>query len=144
LMSTLDALGMCVFGSHYILYKAIMLEDLPPLIEAATGLKFSIEELEQCAERERIIQRSFNHLLGLDRKDDYPPQHTFEHPLELNVQGQEFKQLLEKEKYDEVLTEFYKLVGYDEKTGIPTRETLKKLGLGKIAGDLANRGILPE
>jgi aldehyde:ferredoxin oxidoreductase len=142
LMSTLDAIGLCAFPSHFISYKSIMLEDLPPLIEAATGLPFTIEELEQCAERERIIQRSFNHLLGLDRKDDYPPQHTFEHPLEFTVQGQEVKQVLEKEKYDEALTEFYKLVGYDEKTGIPTRGTLEKLGLENVARDLEKKGVL--
>jgi aldehyde:ferredoxin oxidoreductase len=142
LMSTLDALGMCVFGSHFMLYKAIMLEDLPPLIEAATGLAFTIDELGQCAQRTRIIQRAFNHLLGLDRKDDYPPQHTFEHPLEINVGGQESKQLLEKEKYGELLTEFYRLSGYDEKTGIPTRKTLEALGLENVAGDLEKKGVL--
>ena len=144
LMSTLDALGMCVFSSHYMLLHSIMLEDLPPLIEAATGISFTIEELEQCAERVRIIQRSFNHMLGLDRKDDYPPQHTFESPMKLNLQGQEIPLLLEKQKYDEVLTEFYRLAGYDEKTGMPTRATLKKLGLNNVARDLKKRGILPN
>ena len=144
LMNTLDAVGMCAFPSHYILYKSIMLEDLPALIESATGLAFTTEDLGECAERTRVIQRAFNHRLGLDRKDDYPPQHTFEHPLEFTVQEQEYKQVLEKDKYDEVLTEFYKLAGYDEKTGIPFRETLEKLGLENIAADLANKGVLPK
>ncbi|HEY86465.1 MAG TPA: aldehyde:ferredoxin oxidoreductase, partial [Dehalococcoidia bacterium] len=39
---------------------------------------------------------------------------------------------------------FYRISGYDEKTGIPTRETLERLGLGKIARDLEKRGILPK
>jgi len=144
LMSTLDALGMCVFGSHFMLYHAMMLEDLPPLIEAATGITFTVEELEQCAERERIIQRSFNHLLGLNRKDDYPPQHTFEHPLKASFHGQDMNLLLDKQRYEETLTEFYKLSGYDEKTGIPTRETLKRLGLEDLAKDLTKRGVLTK
>jgi aldehyde:ferredoxin oxidoreductase len=82
--------------------------------------------------------------LGLDRKDDYPPQHAFEHPLKMNFQGQEMKFVLEKQKYDEILTGFYKLCGYDEKTGIPTRETLERLDLKHVAKDLEERGMLPK
>jgi aldehyde:ferredoxin oxidoreductase len=143
-MAAYDALGMCVFNSHYMLFRSIMLEDLPPLIEAATGIAFTQEELEQCADRTRIIQRSFSHMLGLDRKDDYPPEHTFESPIKVLVEGKNMERVLKKEHYDEALSEFYRISGYDEKTGIPTRETLEKLGLGKIARDLENRGILPK
>ena len=144
LMATYDALGMCVFNSHYMLFRSIILEDLPPLIEAATGIAFTKEELEQCADRARIIQRSFSHMLGLNRKDDYPPEHTFEYPVKVLVEGKNMERVLKKEQYDEALSEFYRISGYDEKTGIPTRETLERLGLEKIAGDLENRGILPE
>lgn len=144
LMSTLDALGICAFSSHYMLFRSILLEDLPPLIEAATGLTYTIKELEQSADRERVIQRSFNHLLGLDRKDDYPPQHTFEYPLKVEFQGKKIELMLSKEKFDEVLEKFYKLSGYDEKTGIPTKETLKSLGLEKVARDLEKRGMLEK
>ena len=144
LMATYDALGLCVFNSHYILPRSIMLEDLPPLVEAATGIAFTQEELEQCADRARIIQRSFNHMLGLDRRDDAPPEHTFKHPLKVEIKGQKMERALDREYFDEALTEFYRISGYDEKTGIPTRETLERLGLGKIARDLEKRGILPK
>ena len=144
LMATYDALGMCVFNSHYMLFHSIMLEDLPPLIEAATGIAFTQEELEQCADRGRIIQRCFSHMLGLDRKDDYPPEHTFKTPIKALVEGETIERALKKEDYDEALSEFYRISGYDEKTGIPTRETLERLGLEKIASDLENRGLLPE
>jgi aldehyde:ferredoxin oxidoreductase len=143
LMSSIDGIGMCAFNSHFMLLHSVMLDDLPPLIEAATGVPFTVEDLEQCADRNRIIQRSFNHSLGLDRKDDYPPEHTFEHPLTANLGGQEIKMVLDKQKYGEVLTEFYKLSGYDEKTGIPTRETLERLDLEFVAKDLEKRRILP-
>jgi aldehyde:ferredoxin oxidoreductase len=81
-------------------------------------------------------------LLGLDRKDDYPPQHTFEYPLKVEFQGKKMELMLSKEKFDEVLEKFYKLSGYDEKTGIPTRATLKSLGLVKVARDLEKQGML--
>ncbi|MFC2019496.1 aldehyde ferredoxin oxidoreductase family protein [Chloroflexota bacterium] len=144
LMSTYDALGMCVFNSHYMLFRSIMLEDLPPLIEAATGITFTQRELAQCADRARIIQRSFNHLLGLNRKDDIPAQHTFEYPVTITSQGKKMEFVLNKEHYDKALSEFYRISGYDEKTGIPTEETLKRLGLEKIARDLEHKGMLPK
>ncbi len=40
-------------------------------------------------------------------------------------------------------TEFYKLEGWDTKTGWPTRTTLEKLGLGYVADELAAKGKLP-
>lgn len=38
---------------------------------------------------------------------------------------------------------FYKELGWDKATGMPTRATLKRLGLGYVAEDLAGRGLLP-
>jgi hypothetical protein len=35
-------------------------------------------------------------------------------------------------------------MGWDVKTGIPTRETLTSLKLGKVASDLEKRGKLPK
>ena len=136
LMSAMDNLGLCVFSSHYMLFHAVVLEDLPPLIEAATGIAFTLEELEQCGDRARIIQRSFNHRLGLERKDDCPPAHTFDRPMKVTIGGQTMNLALEKEKYEEVLTEYYRISGYDKNTGIPTRETLERLRLKGIARDL--------
>ena len=39
---------------------------------------------------------------------------------------------------------FYEAMGWDVKTGIPTRATLEKFELGDMADDLAKRGILPR
>ena len=36
---------------------------------------------------------------------------------------------LDRAKYMEMLKDFYRLRGWDETTGIPKKETLKKLGL---------------
>jgi aldehyde:ferredoxin oxidoreductase len=39
-------------------------------------------------------------------------------------------------------SKFYTLRGWDPETGIPTEETLIELGLGDVAEDLSDRGIL--
>jgi len=136
LMSVLDALGMCAFPSHYMLFESIMLEDLPPLIEAVTGVSFTTEELAECADRARVIQRSYNHRLGMARKEDTPAAHTFEQPLRMTVQEKTVEVKLDRERYDGLLDEFYRISGYDQRSGIPTGKTFERLGLGSIAKDL--------
>lgn len=39
-------------------------------------------------------------------------------------------------QWDAMLDNYYKLMGWDRKTGKPTQETLKKLGLDYIVKDL--------
>jgi len=50
---------------------------------------------------------------------------------------------LERDKFDKMKDEHYILRDWDVKTGIPTKETLKKFGLDDVAEDLKKRGILP-
>ncbi|MBN2105881.1 MAG: hypothetical protein JW832_00535, partial [Deltaproteobacteria bacterium] len=144
LMSAVDSLGMCAFGSHYMLFHAIMLEDLPELMEAATGISFTMQDLEDCGDRARIIQRSFNHLLGLACKDDWPPDHAFDTPLEFEVGGRAIGLRLDRGIYEKTLREFYRLCGYNEETGIPTRQTLERLGLENVAADLEKKELLAK
>ena len=40
------------------------------------------------------------------------------------------------DQWERMVDVWYETVGYDRKTGKPTRETLKKLGLDGIAKDL--------
>ena len=47
------------------------------------------------------------------------------------------------QEMDVMLNEYYGLHGWDEATGWPTRETLKKLDLEDIAAELSRLGKLP-
>lgn len=42
---------------------------------------------------------------------------------------------------DKALTMMYQEMGWDEKTGAPTRATLEKFGLGDVADDLASKNL---
>jgi aldehyde:ferredoxin oxidoreductase len=116
-----------------------MLEDLPPLVEAATGLAFTVEELGQCAQRTRIIQRAFNHLLGLDRKDDYPPRRYMEEPIK---SGPCAGDKCDKKVWDVMLDRFYELNGWDRETGLQDEKCLTDLGLEDVAVKLKKAGKL--
>ncbi|MBM4128981.1 MAG: aldehyde ferredoxin oxidoreductase family protein [Nitrospira sp.] len=143
-MAILDALELCAFPSHWVLYGSYKLKDLPPLIESATGLKFTEKQLRETAERIRAVQRAYNNRLGLRKEDDIPPKFVFERPLKGFIFEKEIDLKMDRTQFEGALTQFYKLFGYDIETGIPTRETLNKLGLEDVAKDLTKRGVLPK
>jgi aldehyde:ferredoxin oxidoreductase len=49
---------------------------------------------------------------------------------------------LDRDKFDEFKTRFYRLQGWDTATGYPTRATLESLGLGYVADELEKNGKL--
>jgi aldehyde:ferredoxin oxidoreductase len=49
---------------------------------------------------------------------------------------------LDRDDYEKSLTLFYKEMGWDETTGIPTRAQLEKLQLADVADELDSLGIL--
>ena len=50
---------------------------------------------------------------------------------------------MDREDMEIAKTMFYEEMGWDVETGIPTRATLERLGLGYMADDLEERGLLP-
>ena len=63
---------------------------------------------------------------------DVPPARWFKEPL---TKGFLKGKKLDAQKYDAMLRVYYKKRGWDER-GIPTKSTLKKLGLSKVADQL--------
>jgi aldehyde:ferredoxin oxidoreductase len=67
------------------------------------------------------------------RQDDYPPRVWFD-PANADQDGPIAGKVLELDKYDGLLQHYYDQRGYDNR-GIPTRETLNKLGLSQEAAE---------
>jgi len=76
---------------------------------------------------------------------DFPPEHLFTEPQTTRRKGWGMKvpgpggkvvdgrgSMLDKEKFTEMLKEYYRLRGWDEGTGLPLPETLENLGLKEI------------
>lgn len=140
-LAVFNCLELCVFPTMYILFYAMTLDDLPPLLSTVTDTDFTVDELNQVGDRVRAVQRAFNARLGIIKKDDYPPEFTFKEPVKLGpLPVSEFT--LDRGAYGEILSKYYELCGYDVETGIPTKKTLEKLDLGDIAKDLRVRGLL--
>lgn len=113
---------------------------LVELYNSATGVNLSIEDLYRAAWRTLLIERAENVRYGLRRKDDTFPERFLKEPLPTEA-GKFHPPYTD---LDERLNIYYRERGLDEKTGIPRRETLSKLGLDYVAEDLENRGIYRE
>jgi len=124
-----DALGICAGLGSFPLKPPYHIHNYPQLISAATGIDMDEEGLKQVYRRNRNLIRAVNVRRGLRREDEKPPQdHWKKRFPELEAQ---------------LLDAYYKFKGWNNQ-GIPTQETLHKLGLDYIAEDLRNRSILTE
>jgi len=113
----------------------LSLDYYPKLLEAITGVKYTWDDLYKAADRVYALIRAywvreFGEKWG--RHMDYPPRRWF---IEGLKSGPYKGQHLDKEKYDALLSEYYRLRGWDER-GIPKKETLKELGLEEVIPEL--------
>lgn len=140
--AVLDCLGICFFSA---LVQDCLEEHLFPgskggsrmsvyaeLVTLATGWPVSGEELTEIAGRILTVEKSVNVLAGITRKDEMPPERFFE-PI---PGGRSKGMVLDREKTSAMLRRHSELHGWDPQSGVPTAETLRRLGLEEIAAKL--------
>jgi len=114
------------------------LEWYPRFLKAATGMEMTMDNLLTIADRTFNLIRAFwirEYGENWSREMDVPPARWFEEPL---TQGPLKGAKLDRTKYDVMLQRYYKKRGWDER-GIPTKATLKRLGLEDVAKQLKKR-----
>lgn len=128
-----DATGLCGFVSSFrgqfggdVAYN---IHNIPELISLSTGIDMDKDKLWEVFQRNRTLVRAVNARRGLRRKDERPPEDHWA------VRDEEMEQRL--------LDDYYAFKGFNRE-GIPTKETLDRLGLGYVAKDLVKRGILRD
>jgi len=101
-------------------------------ISAATGWDYSQEELLETGERVMQLERAFNSRHGLTPEDDWDvSKRLIEAPADGRAAGISIEPYLKG-----MVMEYYRLMGWDQKTGKPWRATLKKIGLDDVINDL--------
>lgn len=106
------------------------LEWYAKILSSIVGKNYTLDDIFLAADRVYTLIRSYwvREFKGnWDRKMDYPPKRWFQD----GVDGQH----LDPEQYDQLLSEYYKIRGWDER-GVPTIETLKRLNLDFVVGEL--------
>ncbi len=121
----IDAAGLCIFFSiRNLASKDLGVAPVGILkyLNKATGVNYTLEELQKAGERIITAERLFLNKAGFDRKDDSLPTRLTEKPM---PEGPSKGMVCH---IDEMLDEYYQARGWTP-NGIPTPELLKELGL---------------
>jgi aldehyde:ferredoxin oxidoreductase len=126
----MDALGICfipvvstdIFGDPHMLF-----EEMGEIYQAATGRK--PEKLFESAERAYQVEKCFNALLGITRKDDIRQGTRRGEDDPIHHPG--------------MLDEYYLYRGCSH-DGLPTRKRLQEIGLSDVIEDLNRSGKIGE
>jgi aldehyde:ferredoxin oxidoreductase len=117
-----DTLGICKFPTNA--WRPYTPTRVAQAVALVTGWDINLEELLTTGERIFNLCRMFNVREGISRVDDALPARLGE-PL---PDGASAGETVSAEDLEELLNEYYELRGWD-KNGIPTPETLARLGL---------------
>ncbi|MBI4610072.1 MAG: aldehyde ferredoxin oxidoreductase family protein [Candidatus Rokubacteria bacterium] len=119
-----DSLVVCRFTSERG-FGLFLGEPYARMVSAITGWRTDVEELERIGERIVNLERCFNVREGVRRKDDVLPWRVMHEPI---PEGASAGMHCPPDELDRMLDEYYRLRGWDA-DGVPTRETLQRLGL---------------
>lgn len=106
------------------------------LLSAATGIDFPEALLDEAGERILNLERAIEVRYGRTRGDDERMIPFFEQPDSNGVK-------LNRAKFLRLMGEYYRLRGWDIRTGRPTRTKLEELGLMEVAEGLERLRLLP-
>lgn len=109
-------------------YWGIKVKEFARFVEMATGLSFTEEDALTLGERAITQNRLFNIRCGLKKEDDTLPIRFFNETL---PRGAAAGRVVDKEKFDKMLEDYYQLRGWDQE-GRPLAETLESLGIEVI------------
>jgi aldehyde:ferredoxin oxidoreductase len=126
-----DSIGLCAFVSSFRGQfggkTAYHIHNIPQFISLATGIEIDKDGLWEVFQRNRNLVRALNVRRGMRRADEKPPEDHWA------VRNHEFEQKL--------LDAYYEFKGWTP-DGIPTRETLDKLGMSYVSEEFLAKGIL--
>lgn len=118
------ACGLCVFvGGGIGAYPTV------EFMAAATGWDFTIEEGLIAGQRMKTLRHAFNIREGISTKDFKLPKRVSAPPAAGPIAGREVD-------FDAFRKSYYQALGWDQATGKPAEQTLRKLGLSELVGNL--------
>ena len=124
-LAVFDSAGSCKFMG-----MALDAREWSQTIEALTGWEFGVDEFRKIGERIYNLERAFNNREGVTRKDDTLPKRLLEEPLPDGPAEGHVNEI------GPMLDAYYECRGWDDKTGKPSQETLRRLGLETVAAEL--------
>ncbi|MCP4196838.1 MAG: hypothetical protein GY762_06765 [Proteobacteria bacterium] len=132
------------------------------MLSSVTGIDFSEDAYNETGERCFNLQRAIHAVEGyrIGRTDDVLTETEFESPLDLEdgyfsifnpeslLPGPDGEivsrrgKVIEHDKFEAMMDEYYKLRHWDAKSGLQKEETLRKLDLSDIISDLKKKKLV--
>lgn len=103
------------------------------IVRAVTGWNTTAWELAKAGERAMNLARVFNIREGFTEKDDWLPERFF-YP---QTSGPLSKTAIDPQQLEKAKHTYYKMMGWDEQTGIPKSEKLEELDIAWVSSELA-------
>lgn len=116
---------MCMFAPWSPIQKA-------EIFRAATGWETTVWDLAKVGERAINMAKAFNLREGFTERDDWLPDRVF-HP---QTSGPLSKTAVDPKQLRTAKHTYYRMMGWDEKTGVPTVGKLEELGVPWVANEL--------
>ncbi|MDW8045248.1 MAG: aldehyde ferredoxin oxidoreductase C-terminal domain-containing protein [Nitrososphaerota archaeon] len=124
-----DCIGTCLFATWGV---PGALKYAAEAVSAATGWNITQEDALLIGERIMNLERVFNVRRGLTPEDDLDvPPRLLEPPPNGPGKGKSIASYLRG-----IIMEYYRLMGWDEKTGKPWKSTLRRLDLEDLISDI--------
>ena len=125
LMQFEDSVGTCRFNTR------MNQKFIAEAVAAATGWDFTEEEGLTMGRRAVNLMRAYNLRVGIGKEHDRPSARYGSTPVDGPTAGVSIMP-----HWEEMLRNYYGLLGWDPETGIPLPETLVKLKIGYVNMDL--------
>jgi aldehyde:ferredoxin oxidoreductase len=87
------------------------------------------------------LERAINVRFGVRRKDDTLPRRFIEEPL---TSGAAKGQTFPEDRLNKMIDHYYRIRGWDAKTGLQKKTKLVNSGLEDVAKDLGKRKLLAK
>jgi len=120
-MVVVESVGLCKYGTQ--IPPEFYYADVALGLKIHNGLDLSVEQLKTIGERIVNLNRLFNARFGITRKDDTLPERLTKEKAPVGPSKGQVVEL------DRMLDEYYSSRGWNPKTGLPLKSTLRRLAL---------------
>ncbi|MBN1763179.1 MAG: aldehyde ferredoxin oxidoreductase family protein [Methanomicrobia archaeon] len=124
--AAVDSLVVCKFA-----FFGVGEEEYANILSAVTGVSYTSEDLMRVGERIWNVERLYNLREGFTEEDDMLPERFFTE----EVNGR----IVDKNEFLKARDEYYRMRGWDEH-GVPTKRTLRRLGIKHLSAPIDPMG----
>jgi aldehyde:ferredoxin oxidoreductase len=125
-MVVVESAGLCKYGTQ--IPPEFYYQDVADALRLHNGLILTVDQLREIGERIVNLNRLFNVQRGVTRRDDSLPERLTKEPAPVGPSKGQVVEL------DQMLDEYYRNRGWDAKSGVPLKATLRRLGLEQELG----------